>query len=132
MRSGVIDMEETIMSNFLAFRAGMMPSQSVVTKEHSAFISGAERLGDIDVEALNGATGVDECRKADRSSPVPITYFSPSASAAPAKRDIAAIEAAARKLVEMRMRILSVGGSGPFCCSPEAAHFDGATTVLRR
>jgi hypothetical protein len=38
-----------------------------------------------------------------------MTYFSPSAIAEPAKSDIAAIEAAARKRVEMRMLVLSVG-----------------------
>ncbi|MDT4873362.1 hypothetical protein FQZ97_1086010 [compost metagenome] len=38
LRSSVIDMEAARKSNFLALRAGMMPSQSEVTTLHSAFI----------------------------------------------------------------------------------------------
>ena len=38
-------------SNFLACRAGMMPSQSWVTNSQVTFICVAECLGDIDVEA---------------------------------------------------------------------------------
>ncbi|MCY1307128.1 hypothetical protein D9M70_570300 [compost metagenome] len=39
LRSAVIDMDAMMASNFLAISAGMMPSQSCVTKVHSAFIS---------------------------------------------------------------------------------------------
>ncbi len=38
LRSSVIDMDATMKSNFLAFNAGMMPSQSEVTTSHSVFI----------------------------------------------------------------------------------------------
>ncbi|MCY1451856.1 hypothetical protein D9M71_687450 [compost metagenome] len=38
LRSSVIDMEAAMKSNFLAFSAGMMPSQSEVTISHSACI----------------------------------------------------------------------------------------------
>ncbi|MCY1451276.1 hypothetical protein D9M71_681330 [compost metagenome] len=38
LRSSVMDIEEIRKSNFLAFSAGMMPSQSEVTTVHSTFI----------------------------------------------------------------------------------------------
>ncbi|MNL38743.1 hypothetical protein D3C87_1609780 [compost metagenome] len=119
-------MEAMIASNFLDCRAGMMPSQSLVTKVHSVFIWTQSALA-MSISKPVSSPLDSRTLKGGYAPSVPMTSLS-WAEAAPAKSEIVAIDAAANKRVEIFIIVLSVGR--PATCSRFFAAGEGHFAAL--